>query len=54
LNLADIGRERFAPSANVGLIDMVAVLEWVRDNATNFGRDPGNVKISGQSGEAEK
>jgi para-nitrobenzyl esterase len=50
LNLAEIGGERFADSANVSMLDNVAVLEWVRDNITNFGGDPGNVMIYGQSG----
>ena len=40
----------FADSANVGLLDIVAALQWVRDNATQFGGDPGNVTIFGQSG----
>jgi para-nitrobenzyl esterase len=50
LNLAELGGERFANSANVGMLDNVAVLEWVRDNIANFGGDPGNVMIFGQSG----
>ena len=50
LNLAEIGGERFANSGNVGMLDNVAVLEWVRDNIANFGGDPGNVMIYGQSG----
>ena len=50
LNLAEIGGERFAGSGNVGMLDNVAVLEWVRDNIANFGGDPGNVMIYGQSG----
>lgn len=50
LNLSEIGGEKYASSANVGLLDLVAVLEWVRDNIGNFGGDPGNVMIFGQSG----
>lgn len=50
LNLAEIGGSRFADSANVGMLDIVAALEWVRDNIANFGGDPGNVMIFGQSG----
>jgi para-nitrobenzyl esterase len=50
LNLAGIGGEEFASSANVGMLDIVAVLEWVRDNIATFGGDPGNVTIFGQSG----
>ena len=50
LNLAGIGGEKFAASANVGMLDIVAVLEWVRDNIATFGGDPGSVTIFGQSG----
>jgi para-nitrobenzyl esterase len=54
LNLAEIGGERYASSANVGMLDLVAVLEWVRDNISNFGGDPSNVTIFGQSGGGAK
>jgi para-nitrobenzyl esterase len=37
-------------SGNAGLLDLVAVLEWVRDNAGCFGGDPGRVTIFGESG----
>jgi para-nitrobenzyl esterase len=50
LNLAEIGGERYASSGNVGMLDIVAVLEWVRDNIASFGGDPANVLIYGQSG----
>jgi len=49
LNLAAYG-EAYANSANVGMLDLVAALEWVRDNIGNFGGDEGNVTIFGQSG----
>jgi para-nitrobenzyl esterase len=49
-NLATVGGEKFAASGNVGMLDIVAALEWVRDNIANFGGDPGNVTIMGQSG----
>ncbi len=49
-NLAGVGGEKFATSGNVGMLDLVAALEWVRDNISNFGGDPANVTIIGQSG----
>ena len=53
-NLAGVGGERFAASGNVGMLDIVAALEWVRDNIARFGGDPGNVTIMGQSGGGAK
>ncbi len=53
-NLAGVGGEKFAASGNVGMLDIVAALEWVRDNIANFGGDPGNVTIMGQSGGGAK
>ncbi|HMH11963.1 MAG TPA: carboxylesterase family protein [Edaphobacter sp.] len=50
LNLGAIGGEEFAMSANVGMLDIVAVLEWVRANIMTFGGDPDCVTIFGQSG----
>ena len=41
---------RWTSSSNVGVLDIVAALEWVRDNIAAFGGDPGNVTIFGQSG----
>lgn len=46
--------EKFAASGNAGMLDCVAALEWVRDNIGNFGGDPGNVTIMGQSGGGAK
>ena len=49
LDLSAYG-ERFAASGNVGVLDLVLALEWVRTHAARFGGDPGNVTIFGQSG----
>ena len=54
LYLAGLGGEAYADSGNAGLLDIIAVLQWVRDNASNFGGDAGNVTIFGQSGGAGK
>ncbi len=53
-NLAGAGGEKFASSGNVGMLDIVAALEWVRDNIANFGGDAENVTIMGQSGGGAK
>jgi len=50
LDLSSFGGERYASSGNVGMLDLVQSLEWVRDNVAAFGGDPGNVTIFGQSG----
>ena len=52
LHLSEIGGDKYAESSNVGMKDLVAALEWVRDNIENFGGDPSNVTIMGQSGGA--
>jgi len=49
LNLAHYGSQ-YETSGNVGMLDIVAALEWVRDNISEFGGDPNLVTIFGQSG----
>jgi para-nitrobenzyl esterase len=49
LDLSKFG-DQYKASANVGMIDLVAALEWVKSNIAAFGGDPGNVTIFGQSG----
>jgi para-nitrobenzyl esterase len=54
LYLGDLGGEKYAASGNAGMLDIVAALEWVRDNIAQFGGDPGNVMIFGESGGGAK
>ncbi|MFL1012280.1 carboxylesterase/lipase family protein [Flavisericum labens] len=42
--------DKYSDSVNLGMQDIVAALEWVRDNISNFGGDPNTVTINGQSG----
>src|SRR5215475_13589948 len=50
LYLGDVGGPDFRGVANVGQLDLVASLQWVRDNISAFGGDPDKVLIFGQSG----
>ncbi len=52
-NLAEFAPE-FAQSGVVGMMDLVAALQWVHDNIENFGGDPSRVLIFGQSGGRRK
>jgi len=55
LHLADLGAPpEFSQAGVAGMLDLVLVLRWVRDNIENFGGDPQNVTIYGHSGGGAK
>jgi para-nitrobenzyl esterase len=53
-DLSEIGGAAYADSVNVGMTDLVAALQWIRENISNFGGDPNKVMIYGQSGGGSK
>jgi len=53
-DLSGVGGDKYKDSGNVGMLDIIASLHWVRDNIANFGGDPDNVTIMGQSGGGAK
>jgi para-nitrobenzyl esterase len=54
LYLGDAFGADYADSGNVGMLDCVAALNWVRQNIGQFGGDPGRVLVFGQSGGGSK
>ncbi|GGA67015.1 carboxylic ester hydrolase [Edaphobacter acidisoli] len=54
LYLAQLGSPDLAQSGNIGQLDLVLMLQWVRDNIARFGGDPSRIMIFGQSGGGAK
>jgi para-nitrobenzyl esterase len=54
LYLGESGEPAYADAGNVGQLDLIAALQWVREHAAAFGGDPGNVTVFGQSGGGAK
>lgn len=54
LHLGGFGDPRYALSGNVGQLDLVQALQWLRAHAAEFGGDPDNVTLFGQSGGGAK
>ena len=54
LYLGALGDARYAASGNIGQLDLVQALHWVREHAAVFGGDAGNVTVFGQSGGGAK
>jgi para-nitrobenzyl esterase len=54
LYLAELGGSEFADSGNVGQLDIVLALKWIKANIAEFGGDPNRVMIFGESGGGAK
>ncbi|MEN9701864.1 MAG: hypothetical protein RIR55_1201, partial [Bacteroidota bacterium] len=54
LYLEELGGVEYAGSGNNGMLDIVDGLKWVNKNIANFGGDPNNVMIWGESGGGAK
>lgn len=53
-HFGDMGNEQFASSGTVGMQDIVHALKWVKNNIEQFGGDPNQVMIFGESGGGRK
>lgn len=53
-DLSGVGGEKYKDSGNVGMLDIILAMEWIRDNIAVFGGDAENVTVMGQSGGGAK
>lgn len=53
-DLSAVGGDKYKDSGNVGMLDILFAMEWIRDNIATFGGDPENVTVMGQSGGGSK
>ena len=49
-----LGSREFAASGNVGQLDLIQALQWVKQHAAEFGGDANNITLFGQSGGGAK
>jgi para-nitrobenzyl esterase len=54
LYLAPFNKAELADSGNAGQLDIILALQWVKENISAFGGDPGSVMVFGQSGGGAK
>jgi para-nitrobenzyl esterase len=54
LYLGELLGSEYAQSGNCGQLDIVAALQWIKQNIATFGGDPGNVMVFGESGGGAK